>query len=493
MAKKVEVFKSTPEQYQIEHYQGKKLIIKAFAGTGKTSVLVKYALNNPRDRMLYLAYNRAIRDEAKSKFPSNVECKTSHQIAYAAFGRNYRHKLTANLRLMDIANVLGVRDWTLARNVQETLNAFMSSADKEVLEEHFNTEDSKRMKTDRELRYAQTVVEAAKEVWGFMTDKEHALPLTHDAYLKMYQLSDPDLSAQYEVVLFDEAQDANPVTSDFVLKQKTRLLLAGDSHQQIYGFRGANDALNSRHLDDADRLFLTNSFRFGPNVALIANMLLKIKGESMSVAGLGGADSVLDKLPEAVSHYALICRTVAGVVDGAINAVFEGKKVFWVGGMDSYSLKELLDLYHFSEKEYDQVSNKRMMIDYQSFDEFQEVADATKDFEMMRSVRLLSKYKNIPKLIGLLKSQEVHNQDLADVTVTTAHRAKGLEFKTVMLADDFPDIFDKDMEPSQKDDEVNLLYVAVTRAMKQLTPNDIVLAVVRDALIKRKLVKTERN
>lgn len=433
-----------------------------------------------------MAYNRAIRDEAKSKFPRNVECKTSHQIAYAAFGRSYRHKLTANLRLMDIANVLNVRDWTLARNVQETLNAFMSSADKEVSEEHFNIEDSKRMMTERQRQYGNVVTGAAKEVWDFMIDTEHELPITHDGYLKLYQLSQPDLSSQYDVILFDEAQDANPVTSGFVLNQKTKLLLAGDSHQMIYGFRGANDALNSPHFD-ADKLFLTNSFRFGPNIALIANMLLKLKGEPLKVTGLGGADSVLDKLPDDTGHYAIICRTVAGVVDAAINAAFEGKKVFWVGGMDSYSLLDLLDLFYLSEREYDQVRNKRMLNDYKDFSAYQDVADATKDFEMLRSVKLLSMYKNIPQLIGFLKSHEVASQDLADVTVTTAHRSKGLEFNAAMLADDFPDIFDKDMEPEQRADEVNLLYVASTRAMKLLIPNASVLEVVRDALIKNKL------
>lgn len=42
---------------------------------------------NPDERMLYIAYNRAIRDEAEHKFPYHVTCKTSHQLAYAATGR----------------------------------------------------------------------------------------------------------------------------------------------------------------------------------------------------------------------------------------------------------------------------------------------------------------------------------------------------------------------------------------------------------------------
>ncbi|MEC9866275.1 UvrD-helicase domain-containing protein, partial [Escherichia coli] len=54
----------TDEQSAIIHWQGQKLVVNAFAGTGKTSTLVQYALANPDSRMLYLAYNRAVRDEA---------------------------------------------------------------------------------------------------------------------------------------------------------------------------------------------------------------------------------------------------------------------------------------------------------------------------------------------------------------------------------------------------------------------------------------------
>ncbi|TPC77015.1 DNA helicase, partial [Salmonella enterica subsp. enterica serovar Goldcoast] len=76
----------TPEQSLITQYKGPRLVVKAYAGTGKTTTLVKYAHNNLDSRILYLAYNRAIRDEAREKFPANVDCKTSHQLAYATIG-----------------------------------------------------------------------------------------------------------------------------------------------------------------------------------------------------------------------------------------------------------------------------------------------------------------------------------------------------------------------------------------------------------------------
>ena len=48
---------------------------------------------------------------------------------------------------------------------------------------------------------------------------------------------------QYNVLLLDEAQDINPAMLDVCLKQFKPKLVVGDSHQQIYRFRGAVDAL----------------------------------------------------------------------------------------------------------------------------------------------------------------------------------------------------------------------------------------------------------
>ncbi|SEJ51606.1 hypothetical protein SAMN04244579_04657 [Azotobacter beijerinckii] len=94
--------KSTAEQLPVIHYEGNHLVVKAYAGCGKTSTLVAYAEQHRHLRMLYLAYNRAIRDEGAAKFPRNVVCKTSHQLAWPGFGQRYQHKL-GNIRLTDAA------------------------------------------------------------------------------------------------------------------------------------------------------------------------------------------------------------------------------------------------------------------------------------------------------------------------------------------------------------------------------------------------------
>lgn len=107
-------YTSTPEQDAVINWQGSQLVVNAFADTGKTSTLVRFAEANPECKILYLAYNRAVRDEAEQKFPSNVKCKTSHQLAWPQFGRHFRHRLTANLRITDVARKINTRYWPLA-------------------------------------------------------------------------------------------------------------------------------------------------------------------------------------------------------------------------------------------------------------------------------------------------------------------------------------------------------------------------------------------
>lgn len=275
-------WKTTAEQNAIIEWKGNHLVVNAFAGTGKTSTLVNYAEANPESKMLYLAYNRAVRDEAERKFPYNVECKTSHQLAWARFGRHFRDRLTASLRITDVARKLNTRHWPLARLALSGLNMFLCSADTEPGLIHLPSED------DRHGLDAGKILGAIQILWYEMSRTDSTFPVTHDTYLKLFQLSHPDLSTRWDTILFDEAQDANPVTSAFVLNQPCRVILVGDRYQQIYRFRGADNALNAPQLAQADKLWLTASFRFGPEVARMANILLDRAGEDKQVTGNGG-------------------------------------------------------------------------------------------------------------------------------------------------------------------------------------------------------------
>ncbi|HAX5097587.1 TPA: ATP-dependent helicase, partial [Escherichia coli] len=365
----------TDEQSAIIHWQGQKLVVNAFAGTGKTSTLVQYALANPDSRMLYLAYNRSVRDEAERKFPFNVECKTSHQLAWSRFGRHYQNRLVASLRITDVARKLNTRHWLLVRLALSSLNQFLCSADKEPGPQHLPDEDA-RAGTD-----VSAILQAVQVLWYEMSRPDGTFPVTHDTYLKLFQLSSPDLSRRWDTILFDEAQDANPVTSALVLSQPCRVILVGDRYQQIYRFRGADNALSHPVLNDVGRLWLTQSFRFGSSVAQMANLLLQRAGEKRQVTGSGGEDGVLMSRTDAdkpEGHRTVLSRTVAGVICTALMASLSGRKVYWVGGIEGYRTEALEDLYWFSADMPEKMQSDALRRDYRDFDEYCRIAKSTR-------------------------------------------------------------------------------------------------------------------
>jgi superfamily I DNA/RNA helicase len=64
---------------------------------------------------------------------------------------------------------------------------------------------------------------------------------------------------------------------------------------------------------------------------------------------------------------------------------------------------------------------------------------------------------------------------LLEIVLSTAHKAKGLEFPLVVLSDDFlpraNDATLDDLLPEEHRENLNILYVAVTRATKELILN----------------------
>ena len=88
----------------------KRFALNAYAGAGKTSTLALMA-NTTKRRGLYLAFNRAIAQEAKDTFPSHVTVKTSHALAFHAVRqRGYsKKKMTGFLNENAIASIVDIQ------------------------------------------------------------------------------------------------------------------------------------------------------------------------------------------------------------------------------------------------------------------------------------------------------------------------------------------------------------------------------------------------
>ncbi|NXF85074.1 FBH1 helicase, partial [Eubucco bourcierii] len=293
--------KLTHEQQRILNHKiepGQIVKIMAFAGTGKTSTLVKYAEKFADLNFLYVTFNKAAADRGKSVFPRNVTCKTFHSLAFGSVGRSYKDKGKLNFSKMSVYSISfliqyreGQSLFIRAKTVSKTLENFFASPDEEICEEHTpvwfkNTRGNMDRVTPQEKKIN---VEEAKEIWRNMKDlngdveKRYKLPC--DGYLKLWQLSKPQLSG-YDAIFVDEAQDCTPAIMDIVCSQTCGIILVGDPHQLIYTFRGAVNTFYT--LPHTHVYFLTQSFRFGPEIAYVGATILDVCKKIRNKTLVGG-------------------------------------------------------------------------------------------------------------------------------------------------------------------------------------------------------------
>jgi superfamily I DNA/RNA helicase len=477
--------KPTQEQISVRDCDDKEIVVLSGAGTGKTSVLEMFAAAKPKSRMLYLAFSKAIQEEATERFnrpgsPNNVHCRTTHAIAFARHGRALSHKLEKNMRLTDIKNLLDTPNWGLVKDVQKAFQHYLNSPSLAIGEEHARHLPTV---TAKQKIYMATVLSGAEKLWDACRDPENPFPSLHDVYLKLYCLQEPEWHKWFDYVLLDEAQDTNPVVEDLFLRQACKKVMVGDDHQQIFTFRGARNAIDGFIKNGATVLQLTQSFRFGPAICEMARAVLafkhaKLGGRQLDLKGNPSIeDAVYPTLPAALvmQPHAILHRTVAGTLETALT--HKNKRLLWIGGLENYNLQELLDVYYLSRQQPENIKRKKLKQEHRSFDHYKAAADQLEDFEMQRIIKIIDSHgSSLPRNIALLRKNQCRRgeQDKAELFIGTAHRSKGLEFNAVILHNDFTDIVDRidDIDAEILCDELNLIYVAITRAIKHLQPAD---------------------
>lgn len=453
----------TDEQQQIIASDAPRIRVLAFAGTGKTTTLVGYARAR-KEKMLYVAYNKSTQMAAATAFPPNVTCRTVHSLAFAAIGKQYKHKL-GSMRVGDVSDVLRL-SFVQASMVLNTVTNFHNSADDRMDDRHLPPNQNKNNRMER-----SNVLEGAVRLWTDMQDIDKPkVPMPHDGYLKLYALTRPTIHPGGSV-LFDEAQDANPTVASVIMSHPGRLILTGDPWQAIYGFRGSLDVL--KELRNAETFALTQSFRFGRNIARVANHVLGYLGEKRSLVGAGQyLDGPLQI--DRTRPYAFISRTNMSLIQAAIETLQPKLRSYYVGGVENIGLNMIMDGYQLYRRNPGQI-NDRFIRKFESLSALSEYAKEANDAEMLRLTRIVGTYSHkIPDLLHQIRALAVDDVCDAQRVFSTAHRAKGLEFDQACLADDFYELMSNGQPiPLQDVDrqEVHLHYVAATRGIEAMQPS----------------------
>ena len=469
--------------------KGNNLKVIAFAGAGKTTTL-KACAEARHDHGIYLAFNQSIAREAREKL-ANTKCRalTMHSLAYQVMrDGNYMTKpINLNARTFLDSGLLArfdipkIRDWNnyrLGAAVIRTMSAFAASDDVKFSGKHamaalvdsLGDPDFMGKKAD-ETRYiieklSGPLHRIAHEYWIHSMKAQN---INHDMYLKMLDIDENlrhNAFRNSNYIMIDEAQDINPVQRSILTKTGLPLVAVGDPYQQIYSWRGAENALKKL---PGRELFLTESFRFGENIAglarnILSNIPIGRPTKQLSGSGPGNTDNV--------SKQAVICRTNTGMLDEAIEYLNRGHSVH----VDN--VKGLLNDVLSAQALKDNRMNDVKSPDLKQFDSWTEMVTLSEEGSDPGLSKLVNLVKDgrIPD-VKRLEDQHRDNPENADIVVYTGHRSKGLEFKSVHLGEDWFDLktmysrFKKAQEKSQKHvtlaaEAYNTVYVAATRAME---------------------------
>lgn len=471
--------------------------IDAVAGSGKTSTLVmiseKYKVPS-----LYCAFNKVTATEASQKFGNHVVCQTTHSMAYAVFGGLLRHKLVrptgGYVNVAGTGSEIGkyykmsagtLTKAQLGMFVKNTVAAYEQSADDDITIDHVDQyaittaiqrlsgrKDLNKVELKLQQYIVKLVFDTAKQLWRARIDTNSNVLATHDTYLKLYQLSKPVLG--YSIVYLDEAADTTPCVLDIVMRQQetAQVVLVGDDRQAIYQWRGA---VNAMSLISGKTLPLSQSFRYGTEIADIAMAVLE---NSTTVIGNPAIASKAGRgIIDVTKPYTRIFRTNSHLLSEAVAALSRGEDINIEIDTKDF-IKLLTSSLALFANDLNNVKHERIM-PFGKWDDM--VEEGQYDKEIGRLVKIIKEGK-AQNIITVLTNYKPSIK--AHITMTTAHKSKGREWKQVRLEDDFPSHLkgnakDKTIEwVGLSESEQNILYVAVTRAIDVLEINTSVQEVI---------------
>lgn len=459
---------------------GANLKLNAFAGAGKTSTLIMMANILSNKSGIYLAFNKGIAKEADSKMPRNVVARTFHSMAYRAMPdwmvarfreremhindfckrfnlrnvvyqadvKTYYKNTDTKSSIMEMRQTKKISSYKVKRLVDLSLINFMSSTDEHPKSYHawgaINSDlpDLKNEAPDVFEKLVLEITPIIQYLWADFSSPEGKLAIgnNHNVYFKYWTLTNPVID--YDFILFDEAQDADPLMLEVLKKQQGQVIYVGDKHQQIYGWRGAVNALDRI---DSNELYLTQSFRFGQRLADQCRPILAMLGERQIFKGMDFETEVstdnITHVNEYAGYDACLCRTNAEVVltvlelasgKVACNTNIDTKSIIQTLE-DMQQLKENTKHVDLSVMDVPIYETRNKKINFHSWEEFVVyMNDFNNDPEMAITFDIFTNYglKEITEALKLAKNKD-------GIVITTAHKAKGLEWDKIILQGDF--------------------------------------------------------
>jgi DNA helicase-2/ATP-dependent DNA helicase PcrA len=475
------------------------LLIEARAGTGKTFTIVEGVKRLPRsnDRILFCAFNKAIQEELSARLPRTVECRTLHGLGLHILRQNFESVEYDNDKVMNLIKDLTTGDGPYAhvsfpRFFQFTTSRLVSYAKSVGLVVPETHEDLDISETEEAIldelcfHFSVEIPEARDEIFQL------TLSVLRDSLVYLGTVNFDDMiyaplalklkCQRYDLVLVDEAQDLNASQLDLILACSDRLIVVGDRHQSIYGFRGA-DANSIPNIEK-----ILGKSKRGLKVMPLTVCRRCPKSVIALAKQIVGDIEPMDDAPEgAVTHLPsedllenlrpgdmVQCRTNAPLVSLCLRLWKQNRLAYIQGrkfGDEIHDLVKSLKCFRLADLpthlyDYGDLQKNRLIDRYgediaemkyvQVKDKIDCILFLSADCRSMEDV-----YETIRRLFSDV------NQSNA-VRLTSIHRAKGLEANRVFIIHPEQIPHRMAVAPWEQQQETNLAYVAITRAISQL-------------------------
>ena len=416
------------------------VLINSYAGSGKTHLCSLLA--NTKPKILYLTFNKVMKEEFREKISNldtDITCHTFHSLAYERLTKlgwnpsywNNEGKSTKNF----------FPDFPYNYTSFPYKKEWFSLTKKCYITYCLNDEPLGLMLNSIIIPEVSLYLE---EIVKAVNDKK--LPCSFNFFLKKYSMLNETLN--YDIVLIDEIQDLFPSGLNIILNQyNSKCIGVGDTYQNIY--KELLGTVNLFDILDWQTYSNPNSYRVNSETAFINNKILKTLGSDIDLIGLNKIKSNTNATLFS-SNFQILWKVYN-----------ERKKVTIM--MDLNKINELVNFVEDLNK-----FNNRQKTDNFLFNRY---LDENKTYQDLSNLYRAREEKDKVEILQFVRNKTVNNfREIINKynvpgnhVYCTIHQSKGFTFNDVYVS--MPNklhlLF---MNPVKFTTELNLLYVALTRA-----------------------------
>lgn len=467
--------KGTQEQEniwnEIEHGNS-HMVIKAGAGVGKTFTIVHGASLLDGENA-FLCFNKSIQKELAERLPAGVEAKTFHALGFAAFrNAGIRTKVYFKKTNEIITDILGKdyrSNYPLAKLVGLIKGSMIEANDENAIRgliDKFNIQFYEDNDETLALEYIEDILsECLKQTHRIDFDDMIWMPLKLDMPMP-----------RFDTLFVDEAQDFNEMQRELIFRcvQDTgRCIVVGDPNQAIYGFRGADSNsmdIFKGQLEQTNRAVtefpLSLTWRCPKSVVAEANRFVR-DFHCMPDAENGRVHVEAHFHPK--KDDMVLCRYNAPLVGAFYDLILQGKSAYILGRDMTKNLLNYVGQVTkkggMSSKEFSELLHTKFKAEYTKLMKADKENQANTLEDKYNCLKIFAARADTVAGIRAEIEKVFAGKEEGDIMLSTVHKAKGLEADNVYIlaTERMPHPKARNMR-----EELNICYVAITRAKKNL-------------------------